>query len=124
MASNLFDNFTVHIGWNFKELLRNKLRFTWGWAEVLSMDGSYYSTIERGGLTTILWYTEAGNTGSPEVELRFSSDRGSYCSTIERGGLTWALLYVPIKCIEERDLGQPQVKGPQVKYTYTEWRKI
>jgi hypothetical protein len=25
-------------GWNFKELLRNKLRFTWGWAEVLSMD--------------------------------------------------------------------------------------
>ncbi len=21
-------------GWNFKELLRNKLRFTWGWAEV------------------------------------------------------------------------------------------
>ncbi len=25
-------------GWNFKELLRNKLRFTWGWAEVLSVD--------------------------------------------------------------------------------------
>ncbi len=24
-------------GWNFKELLRNKLRLTWGWAEVLSM---------------------------------------------------------------------------------------
>ncbi len=23
-------------GWNFKELLRNKLRFTWDWAEVLS----------------------------------------------------------------------------------------
>ncbi len=23
--------------WNFTELLRNKLRFTWGWAEVLSM---------------------------------------------------------------------------------------
>ncbi len=25
------------IGWIFEELLRNKLRFTWGWAEVLSM---------------------------------------------------------------------------------------
>jgi hypothetical protein len=24
-------------GWNFKELLRNKLRFPWDWAEVLSM---------------------------------------------------------------------------------------
>jgi len=24
--------------WNFKELLFNKLRFTWGWADVLSMD--------------------------------------------------------------------------------------
>ncbi len=24
-------------GWNFKQFLRNKLRFTWGWAEVLSM---------------------------------------------------------------------------------------
>ncbi len=24
--------------WNVKKLLRNKLRFTWGWAEVLSMD--------------------------------------------------------------------------------------
>jgi hypothetical protein len=25
------------IGWIFEELLGNKLRFTWGWAEVLSM---------------------------------------------------------------------------------------
>ncbi len=24
-------------GWNFKEFLHNKLRFTWGWADVLSM---------------------------------------------------------------------------------------
>ncbi len=24
-------------GWNFKEIQRNKLRFTWGWAEVLSI---------------------------------------------------------------------------------------
>ncbi len=24
-------------GWNFKNLLRNKLRLTWGWAEVLSI---------------------------------------------------------------------------------------
>ncbi len=24
-------------GWNFKELLHNKLRFTWGWAEVLAV---------------------------------------------------------------------------------------
>jgi hypothetical protein len=28
----------INRGWNCKELLRNKRRFTWGWAEVLSMD--------------------------------------------------------------------------------------
>ncbi len=32
--------------WNFKELLRNKLRFTWGWAEVLSMGHFVKDTLE------------------------------------------------------------------------------
>jgi|688.fasta_scaffold400169_1 hypothetical protein len=40
-------------GWNFKKLFRNKLRFTWGWAEG-SVHGSYCSNIEQWGLTWAL----------------------------------------------------------------------
>jgi hypothetical protein len=42
VSSNIFplrppSNLSSLRGWDFTELLRNKLRFTWGWAEVLSM---------------------------------------------------------------------------------------
>ncbi len=63
-------------GWNFKELQRNKLRLTWGWAEVLSMDGSYCANIEQIGLTWSLlpvsvmylqrWPTNEGELSSDQ----------------------------------------------------------
>jgi hypothetical protein len=56
-------------GWNFKELLRNKLRFTWG-----SVHVSYCSSIELGGLTwalisvpIMLMHRGAPTKGQPQV---------------------------------------------------------
>jgi hypothetical protein len=61
-------------GWIFKELLRSKLRLTWGWAEVVR--GLYCSNIEQNVLTWGLLYVpilcmlrEAG----PKVSLRFTT---------------------------------------------------
>jgi len=37
-VSNHFCSYTSTVVWNFKELLRKKLRFTWGWAEIKYID--------------------------------------------------------------------------------------